>query len=384
MNQNKQKNLALYVHDFKLEVGHSNSLIELIRNAPSEYINQFSSIEVVSFTVTPLKELFPDFKGTLKWSKVPFPGIKPMLFKSIFFQIWCFFHNHLVQPKNSYRIGIGICNLMVDAVSIQFIHHNWTKKGLEQEKNHPFRKIYKIVLFTYFELCERYLFSKKKVKFFSPARFLTEFLQEKFPGIQASTVYSGVNLERFILPTESKHDLLRSLIARYPILNGLDVTKPVFLFIGAYERKGLPEAIELVSTIKDSQFIVIGSPSLGKEVNWPASIKVFPIRFTKEVPSFYALSDVFVFPTIYEPFGLVLFEALAMGLPIITRRNQVGASELMENLDEVYFCDKQEFKFPSIQVMSPEQKMRLRDARIQKLGNISWKKAANEMAGFLK
>lgn len=380
----KGKRLALYVHDFKLEIGHSNSLIELIRHAPPEFTNQFSSIEVVSFSTTPLKELFPDFKGSLLWTKVPFPKIQPVLFKSIFFQIWCFLYNHLFQSKNTYRIGIGISTLSVDAVSIQFIHHIWTQRGLEQENNHGLRKIYKIVLFAYFELCEKYLFRRKGIKFFSPARFLSDFLTERFPGIQAATVYSGVNLNRFILPSESKQELLQNLVQKYPVLKGLDVSKPIYLFIGAYERKGLPEAIELVSSVKDAQFIVIGSPSAGKEVDWPSSISVFPIRFTKEVPLFYALSDAFVFPTIYEPFGLVLFEAMAMGLPIITRRDQVGASELLEKLPEVYFSDRSDFRFPLIKVLSREEKMNLRDARIEKLGDISWNKAGTEMANFLK
>lgn len=380
----KGKRLALYVHDFKLEIGHSNSLIELIRHAPSDYLNQFSSIEVVSFTTTPLSELFPNFKGALQWTKVPFPNLKPVLFKSIFFQFWCLLYNRFFQQKNSYRIGIGISSLNVDAVSIQFIHHIWTERGLEQESNHGLRKIYKKVLFAYFELCEKFLFNKKGLKFFSPAKFLSDFLLKKFPGIHAETVYSGVNLDRFILPGDSKPELFQKLVQKYPVLQGLDVSKPIYLFIGAYERKGLPEALDLVASVKDAQFIVIGSPSAGKEVNWPSTIKVFPIRFTKEVPLFYALSDAFVFPTIYEPFGLVLFEAMAMGLPIITRRNQVGASELLEGLPEVYFSDKSGFSFPVIKVMSREEKLSLRESRIEKLGDISWNKASSEMARFLK
>ena len=37
-----------------------------------------------------------------------------------------------------------------------------------------------------------------------------------------------------------------------------------------------------------------------------------------DIAKFYAASDVLVLPTEYEPFGLVIVEALAMGLPVIT------------------------------------------------------------------
>ena len=40
-------------------------------------------------------------------------------------------------------------------------------------------------------------------------------------------------------------------------------------------------------------------------------------------------------PTLYEPFGLVLIEAAAMGMNIVTTRNCVGASELLENLEGI-------------------------------------------------
>ena len=43
---------------------------------------------------------------------------------------------------------------------------------------------------------------------------------------------------------------------------------------------------------------------------------------------YYAASDVFVFPTIYEPFGLVITEAMASAVPVITSR-VAGAADLI-------------------------------------------------------
>ncbi len=122
---------------------------------------------------------------------------------------------------------------------------------------------------------------------------------------------------------------------------------------------------------------------MGRPVTWPKNLKIFPISFTREVYKFYALADTFVFPTIYEPFGLVLFEAMAMGLAIITKRSQVGASELLEGLPEVYFADQAGFNFPNDKLKDPESKKILRAARLNKLGDVSWQKAGIELNAYL-
>ncbi|MBY0516465.1 MAG: glycosyltransferase family 4 protein [Bacteriovoracaceae bacterium] len=305
------------------------------------------------------------------------------MLKSLFYQVWTYFYNLLFFGDETFRIGIGISSLSVDSVSIQFIHHIWTQRGLEQESNHGVRKIYKKILFAYFEMCENYLFKKKGLKFFSPAHFLTNYLKDNYTGIEAKTIYSGVNLSRFEINKKPKIEILNDLVTRYPILKGLNVSKPIYLFIGAYERKGLPQALEIVSQVKGCQFIVIGSPSAGKPVVWPKDINVYPITFTREVPLFYSLSDAFIFPTIYEPFGLVLFEAMAMGLAIVTRFDQVGASELLKGLPEVYFSDEKDFSFVPVEVKDLNAKMHLRNERIKLLGDVSWSKAGAELANFI-
>jgi len=315
---------------------------------------------------------------------VPFGGIRPVLLKSLFFQLWVLAYNFLFQSRGHYKIGIGISSLDVDAVSIQFIHHQWTQRGLKLEESYGLRSVYKKILFSYFEVCERFLLSKKSIKFFSPAKFLTDYLKSKNTELNAITIYSGVNLSRFELSTVSKEFLLKELLPNYPVLKDLDTKEPIYLFVGAYERKGLFEALEILKRgSSNGQLIVIGSPSMGKSVKWPRDLKIFPISFTKEVTKFYSLCDVFLFPTVYEPFGLVLFEAMAMGLTIVTRKEEVGASELLDGLPEVFFCDQSDFVFPKVEVKDLEMRKVLREKRLKQLGDVSWNKAGTELAQFL-
>ena len=375
--------LALYVHDFRLEVGHSNSLIELIRHLPEESLSKIEEIQVVSCRASPLEELFPNYRGKLRWVKIPLERVRPSILKSVLFQISTILYNKIFQDKDTYRIGIGICSLDVNAISIQFIHHQWTQKGLVLEKNYPIRKLYKKFLFLYYEICENYLFKKENQHLFSPANFLTNYLKKTYPNVNATTIYSGVNLKRFEIKNTSKQEVRTGLAKNHPILNDLILSEPIYLFVGAYERKGIYKALELLQSQPNTQLIVIGSPSLGINTNWPIGIKIFPISFSFQLSEFYSLSDVFIFPTIYEPFGLVLFEAMAMGLSIITNKQDVGASELLNGLPEVYFADEPEFKFPKISVKSYVDKNMLRNERLKILCDVSWEKASLELASII-
>jgi UDP-glucose:(heptosyl)LPS alpha-1,3-glucosyltransferase len=58
-----------------------------------------------------------------------------------------------------------------------------------------------------------------------------------------------------------------------------------------------------------------------------------PVRFLGEVADLrpiYAAADIFILPSIYDPFSNACLEALASGLPVITTRDN-GFSEIIEN-----------------------------------------------------
>jgi UDP-glucose:(heptosyl)LPS alpha-1,3-glucosyltransferase len=58
-----------------------------------------------------------------------------------------------------------------------------------------------------------------------------------------------------------------------------------------------------------------------------------PVQFLGEVAELvpvYAAADIFILPTIYDPFSNACLEALASGLPVITTRSN-GFGEIIEN-----------------------------------------------------
>jgi len=96
---------------------------------------------------------------------------------------------------------------------------------------------------------------------------------------------------------------------------GLAVDDYVVLLVGAgAERKGHAIARKAVRHLrrKNAKLVIVDSPP--------------PVA----MPHVYAAADVFLLPTLYDPFANVTLEALAAGLPVITSA-QNGASEIIEN-----------------------------------------------------
>lgn len=110
---------------------------------------------------------------------------------------------------------------------------------------------------------------------------------------------------------------------------GLSADALAVLFVGSgWERKGLRFAIAAVESIKKLKvrLLVAGR---GKEADFSSSIAQFLGEVTDPRP-LYAAADLFILPTIYDPFSNASLEALASGLPVITTRAN-GFSEVMED-----------------------------------------------------
>jgi UDP-glucose:(heptosyl)LPS alpha-1,3-glucosyltransferase len=101
-----------------------------------------------------------------------------------------------------------------------------------------------------------------------------------------------------------------------------------------FERKGLREAITALSRIDDPRLIlrVVGKPDPSPYRQLARSLGVERrVDFagpTRDPRPFYAAAEFFVLPTRHDPCSLVVLEALAMGLPVISTR-QNGATEIM-------------------------------------------------------
>jgi len=107
---------------------------------------------------------------------------------------------------------------------------------------------------------------------------------------------------------------------------GLADGEYVAIFVGSgWERKGLRFAVKAVQRMSGVTLLVAGK---GNPRGLEAEKRIRFLGPRSDVPRLLAAADVFVLPTIYEPFSNACLEALAAGLPVITTAAN-GFAEIM-------------------------------------------------------
>ena len=116
---------------------------------------------------------------------------------------------------------------------------------------------------------------------------------------------------------------------------GIGKNEMVILFIGSgFERKGLRFLIEGLAHFDHPSFrlCMVGKGNAEKYRKCAQRLglqdKVHFYGQNPNVPLFYSIADVFILPTIYEPFGLVVLEAMSYNVPVVVSQ-YAGAAELV-------------------------------------------------------
>ena len=165
----------------------------------------------------------------------------------------------------------------------------------------------------------------------------------QYPKDQIIVIQNGVCSQTFYPASfEEKQRLTKK--------SKLDKSVQLLFVADNFAIKGLHSLIialtNLKSPLKDRiKLTIIGgdesSPYLKKIGNSGLSDQIFfKGKVSKdELRSYYCLSDLFVYPSLYEPFANVCLEAAACGLPIITTRSN-GACEIVAEEKGGYLIDK--------------------------------------------
>lgn len=141
-----------------------------------------------------------------------------------------------------------------------------------------------------------------------------------YPADRIDVVYNGVARESLQRTEQDRLHTRESL--------GFSNDDSVVLFAGSgWERKGLRYAIEAVERQdRRTKLLVAGR---GEPRKFSSAQTQF-LGIVREMPSLYHAADVFLLPTLYDPFSNACLEALAAGRPVITTRSN-GFSEIIEN-----------------------------------------------------
>lgn len=160
------------------------------------------------------------------------------------------------------------------------------------------------------------------------------------PWEQIRIVYNGVNTERF------SPDL--RAIYRDKIRKKLGIRDEVLVLIVAHNfpLKGVPTLLKSVGRLvrggEPLRLVVAGGKRLGPYRRLAeqsgAGLATTFLGPVDDAAPYYAAADIYAQPTFYDPCSLVVLEALATGLPVITSRFN-GAGELMTPGQEGYIVE---------------------------------------------
>jgi UDP-glucose:(heptosyl)LPS alpha-1,3-glucosyltransferase len=139
-----------------------------------------------------------------------------------------------------------------------------------------------------------------------------------FPASKIRIVYNGV--PQFRAAADARAVTRAAL--------GLKESDYVALFAGSgWERKGLRFAIQAIKLVERNRPVLLVAGT-GKRQRNDAGVNVRFLGARQDMEELLAAADVFVLPTLYDPFSNACLEAAAAGVPLITTRHN-GFSEVM-------------------------------------------------------
>ena len=148
-----------------------------------------------------------------------------------------------------------------------------------------------------------------------------------YPAEKIALIRNGIPLDEFGCIPELREKSRNNL--------NIKPEQIALLFAGSgWERKGLFFAIQAMALSKNTKLRLLVAGRGNETLYKTRRVRFWrdePVHFLGEVTDMlplYAAADVFILPTIYDPFSNACLEALACGLPVITTKSN-GFSEIV-------------------------------------------------------
>jgi UDP-glucose:(heptosyl)LPS alpha-1,3-glucosyltransferase len=154
------------------------------------------------------------------------------------------------------------------------------------------------------------------------------------PRTRMLTIYNGVDTDRFQVGVRARCRTMQRAAW------GVAADEFVLLYIGSgFHRKGLGVVIAALSELRrrgiaNVRLVVVGKGPLAPYQRLAHKVCVATLvrweGHRVDVERCYAGADVFVLPTLYDPFANTCLEAMACGLPVVTTEAN-GVAELLQD-----------------------------------------------------
>ena len=257
-----------------------------------------------------INSIFP--KLLPSWLRVILFNFQVFLFKGDKF----YFSLERITCPDIYRAGDGV--------------HKAFLKVVDKSKINPLHPIYLYLEKRCFQNAKRIIANSSMVK----SQIINYY---NVNPDKVKVVYNGIKSKT--LQYQQSFDRLSK---EFPIPRG----HSILLYVGSgFKRKGVKEFLQIISRLekfKITAFVIGKEKNMTYYQNYAKELKINnQVFFTGprvDVDDFYTVSDIFIFPTHYEPFSNVVLEAMNFENAVFTTR-QNGASEIV---DDYFIMDRPE------------------------------------------
>lgn len=191
------------------------------------------------------------------------------------------------------------------------------------------------------------------------------------PAEKVTTVHNAVEpLSKDLLDIQvpPKHDKVVTFLGRITMQKGPEY------FVEA--------ASQVLHKVHDVQFVMAGSGDMMNKMIKLAAQRNISERFHftgflkgKQVYEMLKASDVYIMPSVSEPFGISPLEAMQMGVPSIISK-QSGCAEILNNVIKVDYWDTNAIADAIYSIIKyPAMYNQLREHGLEEVNQIVWKKA---------
>ncbi|MFM1935516.1 MAG: hypothetical protein RI990_475 [Planctomycetota bacterium] len=209
--------------------------------------------------------------------------------------------------------------------------------------------------------------------------------------VTVSMLTRNICANRYAVPV-SKCDVVYNGVELDPRTTGVTTIgrrDRIVLYFGRITMQKGPEyfvqaAKRVLEKVDDVKFVVAGSGdqaqamiSLAAQLGIGQKMLFTGFLRGKDIPRVFAMADLYVMPSVSEPFGIAPLEALGHRVPVLISR-QSGVSEVLANALKVDFWDVDDMANKIIAVLRhPPLQRTLRDHGFDEVRSLTWEGAAD-------
>lgn len=254
---------------------------------------------------------------------------------------------------------------------------------------HTVPNVYDPVMYGWWFLLEKVIMQAAD-RVISISKVMTEDFRRhvKYPIDQVRTIYHGVN-EKFRIET----DQARLARAR----EEYELPEHFILFVGhLYPQKNFSVLARALARLRDSiphRLIIAGRPRwkadadlrLIQELGLTDRVDFLHFVPNDDLPLVYNLADCFVYPSLYESFGLAQLEAMACGCPVVGA-NAGAIPEITGGAAMLFDPYSPEDLARAILTVTGDAEMRreLVNRALVRVRDFTWERAARETLDVFK